>query len=206
MRLKLEEFSADFSPIDEKIGKVSVSFEFDLYSIPPGALIKIFISKALDEAARSALHAAANNNGAEIVDIAYILNIEKTNLDNTNLGEATITMKVGRAWMESYDIANIRILRCSEEGEYQILPTEFKGYEDGEAIFEAISPDGLSLFGLAALQERPMISWGPFIGLIMGLIIFIGVWFYFSILWRKPVPVREGEWPTGLRPEDWKTR
>jgi hypothetical protein len=96
-------------------------------------------------------------------------------------------MKAGRAWAESYGMDKIKIFRYTEEGERQILPTSFKGYEGDRAIFEATSPDSLSTFGLVVLTS-PLpapINWAAIIGGIVGGIVAIGLLVYFLVIRRR---------------------
>jgi PGF-pre-PGF domain-containing protein len=207
--LKLAEFSADFSPVDKEVGEVSAYFEVDLCSLPEDAFIEATIKEPRRDVYK-AFELTASSIDATVADIAYILKVEKTSLENTNLGEAIITMKVGRAWVEKYGLDNINILRYNEEGECQILPTTFIGYEGGQAIFQATSPDGLSTFGLVALVPllKVPINWIPIIGGAVGGVIVIGLLVYFFIIRRRRMrdETLKRRWPTGLRPEDWETK
>jgi hypothetical protein len=185
MELKSEDFEADLSTTDPDVGEVGASFTVELKSIPENAFVKATVSKTVDPAAQSAFQLAATDAGTEIADIAYTFNVERVNLENkTNLGEATITMKAGKAWAEGYGIDRIRIFRYTEEGESQMLPTEFKGYEGDQAIFEATSPDGLSIFGLVALTPAPT-NWALIIGSIVGGLVVIAVLVYLFIRRRR---------------------
>ena len=88
-----------------------------------------------------------------------------------------------------------------------MLTTTFEGYEDGQAVFAAVSPDGLSVFGLTALIPiRPTVNWIPIIGGAGGGSALIASLVYFIL--RRRSRSREARlrrrWPTGMRPEDWQ--
>ncbi|PIU56283.1 MAG: hypothetical protein COS88_03045, partial [Chloroflexi bacterium CG07_land_8_20_14_0_80_51_10] len=82
-----------------------------------------------------------------------------TNLQNTtDIGTASITMKVGADWVKAHGGADaVKIFRYDPDtGEKQILETNFRGYDaKGRAIFKGFSPGGLSIFALVALAAPP---------------------------------------------------
>ena len=207
MVLKSEEMSVDFSPADDEVGDVSASFDVQLRSLPEGAFVETSISKEPDEDSLRSFQLVAKASDMVVADIAYTLNVEKTNLDNeTNLGEGVITMKVGRAWAEGYGVDNVQIMRRTESGECQTLHTTFKGFDGDQAVFQAVSPGGLSVFGLAAIIPLSPTStiWIPIVGGVGGGGS-IGAFLVFFTLRRRRA--REAalrrRWPTGMKPEDW---
>jgi hypothetical protein len=142
----------DFSAEDPALGDVASKVSLELNTLPEGANIKVTTSRQADPEADSAFQLAAANAGMENISIAYTINIEKTNLQNgTDIESASITMVAGREWVEANGgIDAVRIIRYDNEtGTTQVLETRFLGYDNqGRAIFEGISPDGLSVFGL----------------------------------------------------------
>jgi len=114
--------------------------------------VKITTSLEPDMKAQSAFQLAATAAGMGNVATAYVINVTKTNLENgTDIKSANIVMKVGAEWVEAHGgVDGIKIYRFDPETEeQQILETHFLGYdEQGRAIFEGVSPDGLSVFGL----------------------------------------------------------
>ena len=205
--LRSEEFLVDLTSVNEKIGEVTVSFQANLKSLPQDASIKATVSKDPDKEAQAAFQLIFIDEGNKVADIACTLNIEKTSLENsTDLGEATIILKAGRAWAEEYGRENIYIMRYSDEGEAQKLPTTFEGYEGERAVFKAISADGFSVFGLAAITSLHGVSrWTVVLIAIGGSIAVAGLIIYF-LIWRnrrREATLKE-KWPTGMRQEDWR--
>lgn len=206
LQLKSEQFTVDLTSTNPKIGEVEAYFQANLKSLPKNASVKVTVTKDPQNDPKAAFQLAVIDEGNKIADIACTMNIEKTNLVNgTDLGEATIIMKAGRAWAEAYGLENISIMRYSEEGITQKLPTTFEGYEGDNAVFQAISPDGLSVFGLAAITELPAESYWIFVFVgIGGSIVLAGIIIYFIIRRRKLQDANlSGKWPTGTKPEDW---
>jgi hypothetical protein len=152
--LRSASFSVDLSPADEEVSQVSASFEVLLRNLSQDqdASLKITINKEPDTGLLVAFERAAEGNHLVIGNVAYVLKVEKTNLENgTNLGEAIITMKVGRAWADRYGVGNVKTMCLTEAGKGQILQATLKGYEDGQAVFQTTSPGGVGVFALAAL-------------------------------------------------------
>jgi hypothetical protein len=210
--LSSEPFSVDLSPADGKVGRVSASFEVRLRNLSPDreASLQTSINKDLNDDCLQAFETMAEDLHLVMGDVAYGLRVKKTNLENgADLGEAAIVMKVGQAWVERYGLDNIRIMRRSDAGECQVLPTTFKGYEDGQAVFRAVSPDGLSTFALAALLpvSRAADFWIPLAAGMGSAAVAAGLLIYF-ILRRRGA--REAallkKWPTGLGRDDWEVR
>jgi PGF-pre-PGF domain-containing protein len=81
------------------------------------------------------------------------MNIVRTNLENgQEIAGATIRMAVSPAWVTAHGgVDAIRIIRSAEDGTKEVLTTRLVGTDaDGNMVFEAVSPNGLSIFGLAA--------------------------------------------------------
>jgi hypothetical protein len=188
----------DFTAEDPSLGQVASSVSLELNTIPDGAQVKITTSREPDPAAGSAFQLAATNAGMGDISIAYVINVEKTNLENgTNIQSASITMIASREWVEANGgTATIKIIRYDPQtGQQQVLETNFLGYDDkGRAIFEGYSPDGLSMFGLAgtntgAPTTGPAVTgtggnwWWIITGIASFVVVMALVWFF--IMRRK---------------------
>jgi len=200
------ELTSKMSSADEDVGTIGVSFEVVLDVLPEGVIVNTTVTKDADpECHGSFVQAIRGEIQDTIKDTAYVLEVEKTNLENgTHLGMATITMKVGRAWAEAYGYDNIAILRCGDEGGSQRLDAEHIGFDGDNAIFQAESPLGLSFFGLVALGADQAPNPWYIVGGVGGAVLVSGLLLFF-ILRRRRIrdSMLTSSWPTGLRPEDW---
>jgi hypothetical protein len=149
--------------VGEDVGEVAASISVDLLQIPAGASITVTVSKEPSPEASASFVLAATDAGTTIVDIAYTINVQRTNLSNeTDVGEARLTMTVSETWVNAQgSTANVRIFRFGDDGSHQVLETNVVGRTNGDIIFEGISPDGLSIFGLVALKAAPPIPVPP---------------------------------------------
>jgi len=135
------------------VGTVSASVSANLNGIPQGAGLTTTVSQNVSADAQSAFQLAATADGLALGDVAYTLNIVRTNLENgQDIAGATIRMAVSPAWVAAHGgVDAIRIIRSAEDGTNEVLATTLVGTDaDGNMVFEAVSPNGLSIFGLAA--------------------------------------------------------
>lgn len=140
------------------VGQVSGSIDVDLLKIPEDASLGVTVQEKPNPDARASFVLAATNSGTEIVDIAFTIVVARTNVSNeTDLGEARISIRVSEAWVEAHGGAgNIRIFRYGDDGSVEILETLIIGRDtEGNFIFEGISPNGLSVFALVVLKAAP---------------------------------------------------
>ncbi|MFA4837185.1 MAG: Ig-like domain-containing protein [Dehalococcoidia bacterium] len=148
---------ADFTTADASVGQVEATLSIQLNGMPAAdASVTVTTSLEPDAQISSVFQLTAADSGMGITDVAYVINVEKTNLQNvTDIATATITMKVGADWVAAHGgTGAIKIFRYdADTGAQQVLETRFLGYDaGGRAIFEGISPDGLSVFGLVAVK------------------------------------------------------
>jgi hypothetical protein len=204
--LESSEFISNMSSADPAVGTIGVSFEVELDVLPENVEILTQVTKTAESGCRESFDEVARAAQKYIANIAYVLEVDKTNLDNgVHLGEATITMKVGIQWMQEFGFDNIVILRCGEEGQ-QELETEYIGNDgSGNAIFRAQSPVGLSFFGLVAYSTRSFINW-LVIGSTVGGVVLLLIVAFFIILRRRRLRAERisSTWSTGLDADDWK--
>jgi PGF-pre-PGF domain-containing protein len=135
------------------VGTVSASVSANLTGLPQGAGLTTTVSQNISADAESAFQLAATADGLTLGDVAYTMNIVKTNLDNgQDIAGATIRMAVSPAWVTAHGgVDAIRIIRFAEDGTKEVLATTLVGTDaSGNLVFEAVSPNGLSIFGLAA--------------------------------------------------------
>ncbi|MFC1924494.1 DUF3352 domain-containing protein [Chloroflexota bacterium] len=177
--VEIPEQTIDFTQLDPDVGQCAVSVDVEINS-PGGASIEVTAMKEVSAYIASGFALAAEDAGLSIEDIAYVITVEKNNLTAENVGAATITMKVGRTWADSYGTDNIKIIRISD-GVQEVLPTTFTGYEGGYAVFEGVSEDGLSYFGMVAVSSAGGTNWA-LIGGIIGAAVFVVI--VLTIIWR----------------------
>ncbi|WOX55518.1 DUF3344 domain-containing protein [Methanoculleus palmolei] len=146
------------------VGAVSASVSVDLTGLPDGAGLTTTVSQEISPDARSAFQLAAGTDGLNLGDVAYTMNIMRTNLENgQDIAGATIRMTVSPAWVEAHGgVDAIRIIRSAEDGTKEVLATRLVGTDaGGNMVFEAASPNGLSLFGLATVSATPQTTQSP---------------------------------------------
>ncbi|GAB7015503.1 hypothetical protein [Methanogenium cariaci] len=139
------------------VGNVTAGFMVNMTGMPgENATIESMITKAPSSEMLSYFQLAAAGEGVGVRDVAYTLNIQKSGIANgEDISNATIRMAVTPAWVSAHGgMDAIQIIRHGEEGVTEMLETTFVGYDaEGLMIFEAFSPNGLSLFGMAAVSS-----------------------------------------------------
>ncbi|MCQ1538123.1 hypothetical protein FTO68_03835 [Methanocalculus taiwanensis] len=145
--------------IDNTVGTVEAEIEMELGRMPESdAKISSTITKEPDLNARSGFLLTAQQSGHGILDVAYVLNIQKTNVANAGDGgliqSAKIRMAVSPAWVTAMGgIDRVVIMRRADDGSTTSLATTMIGTNSaGDLIFEADSPVGLSSFALMGLS------------------------------------------------------
>ncbi len=137
-------------------GRVSAGVGANLTGIPSGAGLNVTVSENVSADARSAFELAASQDGLTVDAVAYVMNVNRTNLENgVDIADATIRMSVSTAWVAAHGgTASIQIIRWAEDGTKEVLETRYLGFDGEMEIFEATSPNGLSLFGIASAPAQ----------------------------------------------------
>ena len=89
--------------------------------------------------------------GKDIGSLAYVMVVQKTGITST--GPATVTMTAPQDWVTNNGGTDaISIVRMADDGTTEVLAATFDGYDkdSGYLTFKALSPNGLSTFGLVA--------------------------------------------------------
>lgn len=95
--------------------------------------------------------------GAELEEVAYTMEINKSAFGGINVSDAIIVMSASAAYVDAWGGAdNFTVLSLSHEGVVSHLETTYT-YADGIYTFTALSPDGFSFKALVAfaLNEGP---------------------------------------------------
>ena len=139
----------------DNVGDVSGSVNVSLNGIPGSASLEVILDEG-DSGVGTAFQLAAGSSGLDVSKVAYTMNILKTNLKNgQDIKEARITMSVPVSWVDANGgISSIKIIRIAEDGTKEVLNTTYIGMSGGLMVFEGYSPNGLSLFGLAATEQN----------------------------------------------------
>jgi hypothetical protein len=145
--------------IDDMVGNADAEIEVELGRLPSSdAKLITTITAEPDTNARSGFLLTAQQSGNGILDVAYVLNVQKTNVSNAGDGgliqSAMIRMAVSPAWVNAMGgVDRVVIMRWADDGSTTSLATTMIGINsDGYLIFEALSPSGLSSFALLGLS------------------------------------------------------
>lgn len=141
------------------------------------ANINVTIKSDPDPAANTQFMLTAAENGNDISNIAYVMVVDHPTLTNGNdIGGATITMKVSKAWVEANGgVDAVRIYRYSD-GVSEALNTTCLNPGGDPMIFQAYSPHGLSEFALVSVAQLPVTAAETAVsGVQVGSSIIIGV-------------------------------
>ncbi|ADN35976.1 PKD domain containing protein [Methanolacinia petrolearia DSM 11571] len=143
----------------DELGNVSGSVDIELNDLPEDSGLEVTIEKG-NSGSGTAFQIAASSSGLNVDNVAYTMNIVKSNLTNgKEIKEARITMSVPESWVEANGgIESIKIIRIAEDGKKEVLNTTYIGTSNGIMTFEGYSPNGLSMFGLAATTQQPEVT------------------------------------------------
>jgi PKD repeat protein len=208
------------TPVDTymtTLGQVTSSFTTYLGSVQPNAGFTITREDLITPLVAETFRRAVEKEGGEIQAIAYTLNVQKPNIAATTCicsyslagytltvkeiavpatYSSTITMSVPAEWVSAHGgINSVVIGRIGDDQTGALLKTSFSGYDpNGNMEFVAISPEGLSIFGLITIKgplpARMEQSGSMIPGTIGGfgviiLVIFIVIVLTGGIIWRK---------------------
>jgi PGF-pre-PGF domain-containing protein len=142
------------------LGTVTAQISIPMNQVPTSVTIEQNIIEGANASAITSFQLAATDSNLNINDVAYTVEIKNTAALNANLTGAAdpvkLNLSVSHAWVVANGgINSIRIIRSAEDGTRQVLTTRFL-FNDPLAnmdYFEADSPNGLSLFGIAAVSE-----------------------------------------------------
>jgi hypothetical protein len=155
LRLNIAEQVVDLSNVDPLVGRGTVSFSAGLNKLPEGASVVITPKKTISAESYSELQIIAQRENTGVVQVAFAVVVERTNLENgVDVGAATIELSVSREWVEKYGgIPSVKITRQADGGSVEFLSTEFISENDeGMMKFRAISPNGFSVFSVLAVN------------------------------------------------------
>ncbi len=141
------------------LGTVTAQISIPMNQVPTGVTIEQNIFEGAHASASTAFQLAATNDNLDINNVAYTIEIKNTAALNANLTGASDPVKLNLSISHGWVVANggtgsIRIIRSAEDGTKQVLTTRFL-FNDAVMnmdFFEADSPGGLSVFGVASVS------------------------------------------------------
>jgi hypothetical protein len=141
-------------PAQVGIGQVAVTAEASLPALPASATIGITISDLVPDQTSSEFQQAAVQEDQSITSVGYTATFLKSGIPA--VGPAVVRMTTPPGWVDhNGGIPAVRIVRIGDDKLTEFLATSYVGDDaDGNLIFEAPSPHGLSLFGLVSVKSQ----------------------------------------------------
>jgi PGF-pre-PGF domain-containing protein len=140
----------------------SNNVEFDVLQVPVYELI--LDTKVASANARFALTKTSTSKiSYNLSKVHSYIDIEHTNVDNSNIEGTKIRFRVGKSWLSTNSVSkdDIILLRHNElNNSWDELPTRSIGSDANYTFYESVSP-GLSLFAITAkisLASTPITS------------------------------------------------
>ncbi len=133
---------------------VSAQLAVQLARVPaPSASVDVVLLPSSPE--NDALFGSvAKENGVELSEAAAVLKVDKTALTNQDdVAGANVTFRVPTSWVDGRGGPLVMQAFRSDGDALQMLTTSLLGQENGDYLFLAQSPDGLSLYALYALKR-----------------------------------------------------
>jgi hypothetical protein len=155
MSIDLPTRSRDFSDLDPEVGVASVKILGEITGFPGDSSMVMSIAKTTDAIDAAIVSALAESDGNEIIDIAYVVGLEKTNLDRV-IGEMTLRLTVGKSWYDRYSDEIIQVVRIADDGSTQVFEWVAIDPEADPVQFDLVSPQGLSKFVIEVLRKAQL--------------------------------------------------
>ena len=146
-------------------GTVSARVNISLTQLVTGASLQQNIVQGANNSVTNAFQLAAASGNLNVRAVAYTVEFLDTAMLNSHLGPDPILLdlSVDHAWVAANapdgSVNNVRIIRFADDGTKEVLTTRYLGSQGTTDNFEAESPRGLSVFGMASVTSAP--SSGP---------------------------------------------
>jgi hypothetical protein len=147
-------------------GTVTAGLKISLTQLVAGASLQQNIVQGANNSVTNAFQLAAASGNLNIQSIAYTVEFLDTAILNSHLGTdpVILDLSVDHAWVAANapdgNANNIRIIRFADDGTKEVLITRYLGSQGTTDNFEAQSPHGLSVFGMASVTSSAPSS-GP---------------------------------------------
>ena len=152
MGIDLPTHSFDLGDADPLAGVASVKVIADVVSFPTDSSLEMTISKEPQASDRDRFRSLVEEAGLELDAIGFGVRFDKRNLDDV-LGTVTLTMKIGKAWVDAFGASNVRALRLADDGTAEVIEATTDDLDADPVSFKVVSEKGLSAFALAAAKE-----------------------------------------------------
>jgi len=138
------------------VGTVSTQVQIGLTQLVPDVSLQQSIIQGATASASSAFQLAAANSNLNVQAVAYTVEFHNAAPLDACMNSACvrINLSLDDAWVAANangNVNNVRVLRFGDDGRKEALSTTFLCRQGTTDYFEAISPHGLSLFGVAAV-------------------------------------------------------
>ena len=136
------------------IGDVSAQIDVSLTQPVSGVAVQQNIIQGATTSAANAFQVAATNNNLDIKSVAYTVEFTNTATLNANLGSDGVTLYLGVSddWVEANGgTGNVRIFRFGDDGRKEPISTTYDHHSGSTTYFKAVSPHGLSIFGMVSI-------------------------------------------------------
>ncbi len=146
-------FREKMALFDNKFFAASVNAR--LKKITENASASIDLKKVLGEKTRAKFEALAKQKRFSLRELSAVIEIKKAGLrDESEIDDAAIMFRVPMSWVRAQGgVNNVRVLREADDGSVEELETRFiKTDLFGNAVFNAVSPNGLSVFAVYSVQ------------------------------------------------------
>ncbi len=146
-------FREKMALFDDKFFAASVNAR--LKRITENASASIDLKKVLGEKTRAKFEALAKQKRFSLRELSAVIEIKKAGLrDKNEIDDAEIVFRVPMSWVRAQGgVNNVRVLREADDGSVEELETRLiKTGLFGNAVFSAVSPNGLSVFAVYSVQ------------------------------------------------------
>lgn len=157
LNLITQERRRDLSDDDPNVGRLGVSFNAGLDSLPEGVRLDMTVKKELSDEDRTHVEIEARQDGKVVANQAAAITVQTTNLDSeADINDVTATLKVSSRWINIYGRENVRIAHVGDDGTVELLVPECTG-PDAQNEFTCVGTTtrGFSEFSLLALTDVP---------------------------------------------------
>ncbi|MDT8357905.1 MAG: PKD domain-containing protein [Methanomicrobiaceae archaeon] len=135
----------------------SFAISFDL--LPESGSVGIGILEGEQTEEAESFFGFADSQGTPLASLKYVVEVDSASLGG-ELGGVYVYFRAEKAWVEVYGAENVRIYRSDNTGLITVLATEGVETTETAVTFQGYSPEGLSIFAIAAERSIPVSDGG----------------------------------------------